>query len=486
MGDALPAGSPRGRTGAPDAAVDPTTAFRDDEAAAVLELAHRLAARGHDVNLVLSGPACVGVDQLAEELARRSPGFRFAGSRNPQTTPAQTLLTMDACNAQRRECLGALASGIARRGGAPVSTPRAVRTARRIDPPEDAGGELLGMSASQPLLSTPRRPLVATASETMHQDARPPEDLSAIALTLHTLELRRSVACLRASARGAGRRAAPGPRMRVFGHSILDATRVAELANRELPLLGPWALMALEALGDTHWGEFTAACPAHSTLYVYLYFEERTYAAICDAYRSKRAPEDRAEFDNLRAFWMAQKRAADTLYHSGTDPSVVGAYYVLCVNCHNVELTNPCTQLFIIRQILQTVDALQTREGAPLWGAHALEADRKAFLCSTAWMRQRFAVVPAALVLANQPWRVPGGTRRLSLDEPRPAHCRVEPTRRRSLDEPRVDASASGSSIGANTRAGGSDTGDRERPRIGGGITPLAKLQLVRTDGHGE
>ena len=196
---------------------------------------------------------------------------------------------------------------------------------------------------------------------------------------------------------------ASGPRLRVFFQNASDFAVAAARASQQLGYLRPHELEALELDGELAWIEASRVRSASDTLYVYLSYDDLTYAQAYEAClvenrRSRANAAALMALEQLQQHARITKRCLDELYTSPQN-DIVAKYFSVVMQFNGRDLLSPLHQLVVAREVLSYVHSLEVGH---LWG-NSNDAHRIRYLGSTDWIPMRVRTIPSIISVSTTP-----------------------------------------------------------------------------------
>ncbi len=223
-------------------------------------------------------------------------------------------------------------------------------------------------------------------------------------------------------------------RLRLFHQNPEDHAVALARASRELGYLDEHEAFAIEMQGEEAWSEASRALLRPSTtVFVYVQYDGAEYdAAYADYVDSlRKSPDDRealAAFEALQPFARLAKRNLDQLYAT-QDNDIVKRYFSIVLSFVRRDLLSPLHSAVACREILTIVRALQAQG---MWGDDCNDHRRAVYLATSDWLVHRVRPIPALPTAA--PDR--RDTERHFRDSVPPLPAAVSPSAARPLEPP--------------------------------------------------
>ena len=332
----------------------------------IAKLIRELRASKHDINIVFTGPICIGVSQFAADFASSLTGgaFRFVEVTNllHHLAPRDSSLTdaygkrLDRIETQRRDAVQRFVDSI--------QTP------------------------------TPKTGL----AEVMHVgDLLRECCLHQFARELEIDELERS-RVPPSPATPEPQKLYQFPRFRVYYQNPDDHAMAMARASLDLKYITQEQYESIRMIADSAWGEAMRTRRASNTLYVYVGYDAPTYNqsyASCIEHARKSQNSVQQVYECLREHAKLSKYYLDDLY-ANTANEIVNKYFSIVLNFEDNTLLSRLHGLVIARDLLSTVLSLQ-RGGK--WGA--TDVVRVHYLSTSDWLVHRTRRIPKHLANPN-------------------------------------------------------------------------------------
>lgn len=194
----------------------------------------------------------------------------------------------------------------------------------------------------------------------------------------------------------------PKGSMRVYHRSPIDYLNAFGAAARELGSIDQASYDSLRLIGNQSWKLSTSHCSPSRTIYVYISYPDKVFAEAYDEHvkqyeataSSAAAPDESSssiDVDGLkryRAHAIKSKEMFDRLYLNGTHEAVA-QYFTVVMDCADRLLLSNVHALAICREIFKFVDSLQS---ASLWNAP--DEVRLDYLTQMQWKIHRCRRIP--------------------------------------------------------------------------------------------
>ncbi len=225
------------------------------------------------------------------------------------------------------------------------------------------------------------------------------------ALVLHTCDLQREIYTYQmlaaVEAEDAARGPTPsqplgGPKFRVFYQNPDDHAIAMARASRELGYLDEEELSSLEIHGESAWNEAAKLLHPSKTLYVYVQYETDRYAAAYSAYleslRKHREPDTVEILEKLEPHAKLSKSYLDALYSTQKN-DIVSKYFSISLKFDDRTLLAPLQAAVACREVLSFVSSLQKGNK---WAC--TDVDRVRYVATSDWLVRRVLSIPRDLV----------------------------------------------------------------------------------------